>query len=245
MPWASFGHVRCIHMRARVDRMRLIEAAQKALNIPLRLFYAEKHAEGGVRGCYESHVAVMREALADGQETCLVFEDDLEVGDFSWERLAEVTRFIRDRRGEWDVVYLGCFPDVWSCTQRWIKGNIFEVHATQTHAYVVSKAFMERMVARPFDGTPIDEVFYHHARAYAVLPSLFFQASTASDVSSVGVSLLAAKRSVTDAAEVYAVNVGLPLRTLVLAFLLACVAARWGAEACRAVKNGHGGHTLR
>lgn len=226
-PWDIFGDIRCIHIKARTDRDVLVKKVVSQIGVPLRYFYASPHPEGGVRGCYESHLSVMRESLALNQQFSLIFEDDLEIGSFSWERLNEAVRFITENPHEWDIFYLGCFPDVWGSNQVAVRGNIYKVRATQTHAYIVNKPFMERMVVRKFDGTPIDEVFLEGSRSYAILPTLFVQASSASDVSSVGfISVFPAKRIITQAVELYARSVGFPIRSVLLAIVFACVAVK-------------------
>jgi hypothetical protein len=214
-------------MPERRDRAQLVSRAATAARMPLEWFHVSKHPEGGVRGCYESHVSLMRQGLDAGLDTLLVFEDDIELArDFALDRVAEVIRFMTSRRGQWDIVFLGCFPDVWRGQHSWISGHMFKVRATQTHAYVVSAAGMRRLARRPFDGTPIDEVLRDEARCYATLPSLFEQALSPSDVSSVaGVSTFAGKRFVTSAVEAYAMHVGVPVRSVLLLGLAAAAAA--------------------
>jgi hypothetical protein len=179
----------------------------------------------------------MREALADNKSMSLIFEDDLEVGKFSWSRLHEVINFVSTRK-DWDIFYLGCFPDIWGNSHQHVTGNIFKVKATQTHAYIVSKHFMERIADRKFDGTPIDEVFLEGSRSYAILPSLFVQASSSSDVSSLSfISVFPAKRVITNAVELYAINFGIPFRTLLIAIAAACVAVKLIIKSVQKVKK--------
>jgi hypothetical protein len=244
--WPQFGDVRCVHMRERRDRARLVARAQALTGLPIRFYYATRHPRGGVEGCYESHVAVMREALADGLPHVLVLEDDLQVAAcFSAARVQEVLAFMRGRV-KWDVVFLGCFPDVWRAEQRRVSGNVYAVTATQTHAYVVSRGFMERMVRRPFDGAPIDEVFAREGRCFATLPSLFTQAESSSDVSSVAfVSALPAKALVASAVEAYARHVGVPLRQLLARALALCVVVKLAHELLRGMRKRHGRDPLR
>lgn len=225
--WDAFSTIQCIHMPARQDRALLVERAAAAARMPVQWFHVSKHPDGGVRGCYESHLAVMRHGLDAGADNVLVFEDDIELAPgFTRERVAEVVRFMAAQHGQWDVIFLGCFPDIWRGHQRWIRGHMYQVRATQTHAYVVSEAGMRRLSRRPFDGTPIDEVLRDEARCYATLPSLFTQAVSASDVSSVaGISTFGGKRLVTRAVEAYTMHVGIPLRVLLLMLGLIHIAA--------------------
>ena len=243
--WNFLPEIRCIHMKSRKDREELVENVKKKLNIPLKYFYAEPHPDGGVRGCYESHLAIMREAVKANKSMMLVFEDDLEIGKFSWKALDEVIDFVH-KRNDWDIFYLGCFPDVWGNSHQHIRGNIFSVKATQTHAYIINRPFMERLIDRKFDGTPIDEVFLEGSRSYAILPSLFVQASSSSDVSSLSfISVFPAKRIITNAVEMYAINFGIPFRTVLLSILFACVAVKIVIRYVQSLKNGKLGNKIR
>lgn len=242
--WKFFPDIRCIHLKNRKDREDLVTDVKQKLHIPLRYFYAEPHPNGGVTGCYESHVAVMREALNERKSMVLIFEDDLEIGQFMWTHLHEVINFVSNRK-DWDIFYLGCFPDIWGNAHQHITGNIYKVKATQTHAYIVSNQFMERIAYRPFDGTPIDEVFLEGSRSYAILPSLFVQASSSSDVSNVSfISVFPAKRIITNAIEMYAINFGIPVRTLLISVLFACVAVKIIIRSVQNVKNGRFGNKV-
>lgn len=236
--WRAFGAIRCIHMPARADRAVLVRRAASKARMPVTWFHVSKHPDGGVRGCYESHLAVMREALAAGLPNVLVFEDDIEVApSFRRERVAEVARFMAHTEGAWDILFLGCFPDIWRGAQTWVSGHMYAVRATQTHAYIVSAAGMLRLAHRPFDGKPIDEVLRDEARCYATLPSLFTQALSQSDVSSIGgISTFGGKRAVTAAVEAYAVHIGAPLRSVLLALLLGAVAGALALRRLRAVR---------
>jgi hypothetical protein len=224
--WKEFGVIRCIHMPSRKDRRAIVDKAVYNLRIPLTFYNPTPHPDGPIRGCYESHLAVMREAIAAGKDTCLIFEDDFEESNFSWEKLDEVCRFSRNNT-EWDIIYLGCFPDVLNHGQSWFHGNMFRVRATQTHAYVVHKRFMLKAVEDEFCGMPIDEYFKAKASCFAILPSLFMQASTSSDVSSVSiVSMFPAKQAIVSAIENYTIDFGVSLRSIVCLFAFVCVALR-------------------
>ncbi len=62
------------------------------------------NAGGGAWGCRDSHLRILRECLADGVESVLIFEDDAKFpADFG-----ELLRnFLRDVPDDWEVIYLG------------------------------------------------------------------------------------------------------------------------------------------
>ena len=221
--WDFFQDIQCIHMKNRTDRFELIEKVKKQIHIPIQYFHVLPHPESGKRGCYESHLSVMKQALRKKKKLCLIFEDDLEVSHFfSQKKIFEIIYFIKNYL-DWDVFYLGCFPDVWNSRQDWFRGNIHKVKAAQTHAYVVNEKFMKKIVHRKYDNTPIDEVFMSEARCFAIFPSLFRQASTISDVSSIEItSIFPKKRFITDLVEWYSIFFGVPLRQILFNVLI-CV----------------------
>ena len=198
----------CIHMPERVDREPHVRDLESAFHI--RRFHAKRHTEGK-RGCYESHQAVMRTSMK--RPYVLIFEDDAVQINKTWQ--AEVLRFVR--RDDWDILYLGCFPDVLR-TQTHEFGNIFRVHASMTHAYFVSQAYMKQFVSRPYDGTPVDNVFRNEARTFAYLPSAFVQADTASDIGNFS-SAFPWKRAIIYACELYAIHLGTPIYVWILVWL--------------------------
>ena len=223
--WSQFGAIRVIHILDRKDREKRVLELGKKLNIPLQFFNVSRHSNGK-QGCYESHVKIMQECLDQNIDKVLIFEDDFDIGVFTWERMLEVTKFMNSDT-EWDILYLGCFPDIWKGYHTHEIGHIYKTQATQTHSYVVSRLFMQKMIARPFDGTPIDEVFKDSARCYAVFPSIFKQSNSSSDVSSISwISTFPGKEYVTRGFEEYASHIGVPLGKVFLWSLALCVALK-------------------
>jgi GR25 family glycosyltransferase involved in LPS biosynthesis len=198
----------CIHMPERLDREKHVEKLESEFSV--KRFHAKKHKEGK-RGCYESHQAVMKKSLH--KPFIAVFEDDAVQVSNTWK--PEVMRFLR--REDWDILYLGCFPDVLR-SQSHEYGNIYRVKATMTHAYIVSQLYMKEFVKRSYDGTPVDNVFRNEARAFAYLPSAFVQAETQSDIGNFS-SSYPWKNIVIQACEFYAMHVGWPIYVWILLWL--------------------------
>ncbi len=221
--WDFFEDIQCIHIESRTDRYQLVERVKKKINIPIQYFNVSRHPISGKQGCYESHVAVIQNALAKKKKKCLIFEDDLEISHlYRTEKLFEIIHFMQNF-DDWDIFYFGCFPDVWNSRQEWHRGSIHRVKATQTHAYVINEAYMKKISRRKYDGTPIDEVYVSDARCYAILPSLFRQAKTVSDVSSIEItSIFPKKRFITELVEWYTIFFGIPLRQILFNILM-CV----------------------
>jgi hypothetical protein len=206
----DFGPVHCIHMNERTDRLEGIEELKVKTKLPIEYFSVERHPKGGMQGCFESHVQLMKQN--NEKKWCFILEDDAQCSEyFSQKRLAEVLRFANSR-ADWDIIFLGCFPDVLKGYQVNITGNMYRVHATQTHAYMVSRSFMKLARDWEYRGIPIDEEFKLNARCYASLPSLFVQSNTYSDVekSIIPISKSPFKKCLTELVEMYAQEIGLP-----------------------------------
>ena len=207
--WDFLDTIQCIHLPHRKDRMVFIQELKKKIHIPIKIYNAVKSEEGAIKGCFESHQNIMKSALKSGFSNALIFEDDAEISShFSFEKIDEVKQFMHHGNYNWDIIYLGCFPDVWKYSQHYVSGNLYKVKATQTHAYIVNKPYMEFFVNLHFEGIPIDEVFLKTSKAYAVLPTLFQQSLSQSDVSSIQISNLPFKNSITTFIEYYSIYFG-------------------------------------
>ena len=72
--------VYCITMDTTPERHARAMALFGNLGLPVRFHVAEKDPQGGIYGCWRSHLAVWRTALAAGHDIAVVFEDDVEIG---------------------------------------------------------------------------------------------------------------------------------------------------------------------
>ena len=66
----------CINLKERKSKKKYMKIQCKRRDIPLKFFLAEKH-KNPKRGCLESHLTVIKEALNDGIKYLLIFEDDV------------------------------------------------------------------------------------------------------------------------------------------------------------------------
>ena len=130
----AFQRIYVINLPSRADRRRAVLAelarAGIAANDPrLRIFPGVRPDEAGgfptvgTRGCYLSHLGIVREAVADGLDNVLILEDDLALAPLAFVPqpglLAELAQ------GDWDFAYSGHVeaggdpngPPVWETTQ--------------------------------------------------------------------------------------------------------------------------------
>lgn len=195
----------CIHMKKRTDRDPYVDALQK--RFPNMRMYDPLPSLNGQRGCYESHQQVMRQTE---QDVAVIFEDDAKEVKDSALIIEECKKVLRSTT--FDIIYLGCFPDIVKHFHSQYSESLYTVKATQTHAYVVHERFMKKFINAPYSSIPVDEYFRDNATCLAWLPGIFVQENSASNVSTIkSLSLIPYKNELIYAAQLYASKVGIPL----------------------------------
>jgi len=110
-------------------------------------WYGGEHRRrlAGAWACFSSHLAIWRQALADGIESVLIFEDDcVFASDFS----ARARRFVEHVPDDWHQVYFGgqhlhteTIPPV-RVNEHVIRGR----NVNRTHAYAIRRPMLEACV---------------------------------------------------------------------------------------------------
>jgi hypothetical protein len=111
-----FERVYIVNLPERADRRREMEAELQRIGITvdgqrIRYFRAIRPDSAGQfpslgsRGCFMSHLEILREARRDGLNNVLVMEDDLSVAACLAEPQPQM--LLRLRQGDWDFAYLG------------------------------------------------------------------------------------------------------------------------------------------
>jgi GR25 family glycosyltransferase involved in LPS biosynthesis len=219
--WREFlesGSIRCINLRDRHDRYKESNDIFRSLSIPVEYYFADRCPEGGVVGCFNSHINVLSESYDRGVSYVLVFEDDVVPSPYlNQTRLKEVLNFIKGHNI--DLFYLGTNPTIWDSLTSHVSGNIYRMKSICAHAYIASRKYMTRLYGLKYGGVAIDYVYQKDTDSYGVYPSLFYQrGGTASDISD-KIPLIASfkhKDKVFRAVEWYAVNVNIAVKAWVL-----------------------------
>src|SRR5687768_899921 len=108
-----FPHRVCINLDRRPERWDRMQARFAAAGVgPVERFQAVDGSGGGVPaswpyssgayGCLQSHLAVVREARALGQESILIMEDDVVFADGFHEQFQER---VRSLPADWDMLF--------------------------------------------------------------------------------------------------------------------------------------------
>ena len=180
--WKFFDQISCINLYSRDDRLEECQKVFKRLNIPCRVKRFHKHPNDGKKGCYESHLSVIRDAYVKGCENVLIFEDDVIESPYFDESLIEKAIEFMNNNNEWDIFYLGHQPDVFFSSSYAVSDYIMKTSSTLTHAYVMSRKFMKKMLNREYDDTAIDKVYLANENSYALYPMQFYQNESDSDI---------------------------------------------------------------
>jgi len=174
----------CINLIERDDRME--EAQEQFEKVGLfgsvQFHRVERHPRGGRYGCYNSHREVMHQALRDGIETLLVFEDDVQF-EQGWEAVVQDAKAFIDSGAHFDAFFLG--SQILFVDER-TTATVWRVKCSNAHAYIVSRAgmkafvtnsdrFEEEIVHYPQDLTQnsIWQAMYGHTSTHSIIQAPF------------------------------------------------------------------------
>lgn len=185
-----FDDIVCINLKHCTERKKNVENIYDKYNIPGRFFITEKHPSGGIYGCFDSHINIIKEAYENNLDYILVFEDDIKVtNQYSEELLSTAIDFMKNN-DTWDIFYLGyslLSPyDQYNVGQKTIfsaekiSNHIIKYNPNFTHALCYSKKCMK---------TILDEYKYYigivhyddflaakmKLNSYCIIPILFDQ----------------------------------------------------------------------
>ena len=197
-----------INLPSRGDRRRLLIQEMMAAGLPLTPNKIEifpgirpDTAAGfpgiGVHGCFLSHLAILKQARAEGLANVLIMEDDLSIDE---RFVAEQELLVKQlQQTRWDFVYFGHIEAL-TATSPEVSLQPYSERVLMTHFYAVNASIFDRLIAfleasqhRPAghpDGGPmyIDGAYSffreHNPDVVTLLavPSLGWQRSSRSDL---------------------------------------------------------------
>ncbi|HVW84204.1 MAG TPA: glycosyltransferase family 25 protein [Bryobacteraceae bacterium] len=148
-----FHSVYAINLPERKDRRRAIVRELESAGLPLsqgkvEIFPAVKPKEKrgfpniGARGCFLSHLGILKNAIERGASNVLIVEDDLMISPRVNEHLEAIARQLS--REPWGIVYLGHVEDVPdSAVPRLVP---FDQPVLTSHFYGVNGPVIPRLV---------------------------------------------------------------------------------------------------
>jgi glycosyl transferase family 25 len=181
--YAYFDDIVCISLADRTDRREHARGVFDALDIPARFLLVDKHPLGGVYGCFDSHVAAIRDAYERGIERLLVFEDDIIPTDTCSEQHVRRAERFMESSDDWEIFYFGYF--VFNFSQSFMHARVASPHVVRyspfaTHAYCINRKGMRRVLdlcAGYIGRVHFDIFLAEHSgiHAYCYTPMLFEQ----------------------------------------------------------------------
>jgi GR25 family glycosyltransferase involved in LPS biosynthesis len=184
-PYTYFDKIYCITLEHRKDRQQSSEKIFCNFNIPVEFFYTKKHPQGGIIGCFLSHITCIQNAYDSGANTILIFEDDvIPTKGYDTEIITQCIEFMKNN--EWEYFQFGYIinniGDFFFAEQ--VNNNIIKYNGTATHAYCLSRVGIKRILKNAYNIIqqsniiPIDyyylEIFPKKTR-FCVIPLQFDQ----------------------------------------------------------------------
>ena len=179
IPWVGDAMTRCINLLSRNDKRVWMKKQLKKKNINCRFHVVKKH-RNPKRGCLESHLTCIREALEKGADYLLMLEDYAKFN-------GDLDSFPKPP-SNWEMLYLGGTirelldskdnNDDWQRMRCWT-----------THAYIINlknKKFVEDLLKLDEYEEEIDKYFvqvlHSKYRAFMIKPMLAVQKDGFSDI---------------------------------------------------------------
>lgn len=226
MDWKFFDKIYCINLYECEDRYIHIKNIDKKYNMNIQ-FYRTYRNKNGAEGCFNSHIEIIKEAYDKKYSNIIILEDDINPYNLTQNRLDSVIDFIKNNK--FDIFYLGICPEIRKDSKIIDKKNkIYSVKSLGTHAYILNKNSIEKLITVKYKGIPLDN--YYNEKfifSYGIFPSLFYQYGFKSSIvngfnvhnsiSSKGVVLY------TKCAEKYCYYIGISIYKLILIFIFSTV----------------------
>ncbi len=180
--WNSFDAIYCINLIHRNDRLKDMKKIFAKYHIPIIFYRPEKHPNGGVQGCFESHINIMKDAYNKNYNKILIFEDDLlPTGRLTIKNMNKCINFTNKNK-DWDILFLG------SAWEENIKStnfdNIYNAKCLLTHSYIASKKAINILSKLKFNNLAIDTLYQRNEflNTFTFLPNIFHQKYSMSDI---------------------------------------------------------------
>jgi GR25 family glycosyltransferase involved in LPS biosynthesis len=190
LDWSFLDGVYCISLKSREDRAIAVAAQFHEVGLCRQLlFYRPLRYPGrGYIGSWESHRAVAEHARQQGNQTTLIFEDDVQfVRRMTPRSVRAIGRAIERLPPDWMIFFLGHWP-LWAY---FVRPNVLRTSSGCAHAYIVSPRLLEWLHEHPW-GTPgiekrrligkaLDSAYARLPATYALFPMIATQSVSRSD----------------------------------------------------------------
>jgi GR25 family glycosyltransferase involved in LPS biosynthesis len=203
----------CINLYGRDDRLLEAKTVFEKYDLPVKFYRVNKDPENGARGCFNSHVGIIKEAFSKNLENVLIFEDDITCHLTKEEfdiKMKKVYNFIE--KYNYDIFFLGSLPQIIDKSVVKVIDNIYKVNTILTHSYILSRSGINKYKDLVYTNIPIDFIYKESNKSYAIYPSIFYQSESKSDIAPPWFMCFGLKNSSMKLLEQYAMHINVPLR---------------------------------
>jgi hypothetical protein len=170
-------NIKCINLKHRTDKRTYMIKQCKRRKLPIK-FYTTELNPNPKRGCLESHIAIIKDAISNGDKVLLALEDDA--------KILKSLNHIPEPPPDWAMLYLG--GTVRSKIERYNQ-NWFRVTCFTTHAYLLNlenKQLIHDIMQAENSSMEIDNFYIKNIHikypCYIVYPMMVLQKDDYSDI---------------------------------------------------------------
>lgn len=213
--WQQFSNIRCINLKDRPDRRNEAIEVFNQLQIPVNFFTAQRHPDGGQHGCFDSHIKIITESFHRGDEMCVIFEDDAyPTQEYNQRNLTKIQQFLNSN-DTWEIFFFGTYPNLLNgITKKTKIPEIYQLSTWNAHAYIIHRRLMQKMIDLHYIGIPIDALYNKISESYGIIPGIFTQKFSTSDIADQSWIDYYVKPSWINFTEWYAININKEFRFL-------------------------------
>lgn len=140
-PFHYFDQIYLINLDRRVDRLsQTLEEFEKVGIVDYQRVSGIEHSNPAI-GCHLSHALVFSDALINGYDRILIFEDDVE---FFPQAVYTLEESLKELNPEWDMLYLGANLDIFPAYQI-SKHTAKLIGAFSTHAHAIRRKMFKTL----------------------------------------------------------------------------------------------------
>ena len=202
----------CINLHERDDRLQNAKIIFDKYDLPVTYHRVWRDNESGQRGCFNSHIEVIKKAASQNLNNVMIFEDDIKCalskGEFD-ECMEKVYNFIT--HNDFDIFFLGSCPNIWLHSTKKINDNIYKVKAYQAHAYILSRSGINKYQNLVYSNIQIDHIYAKSNKSFAIYPSIFYQNDSPSSIDHPWIGGAYVREKITKFQEYYAANINIPI----------------------------------
>jgi GR25 family glycosyltransferase involved in LPS biosynthesis len=166
----------CVNLDSRKDRWEQVTHQFTQIGIVDSVTRVSAIVDEDPRkGCLESHFFCINDAIDNGYENVLIFEDDVCFLSYDSKVLIDVVDYLAGN-ALWDLFYLGgnvMYP------AKFVHEHVFKSRFFSTHAYIVNRRAFEKILNAT---VPIDVWYAWNTISYGLYPMYATQDETYSDI---------------------------------------------------------------